>query len=121
MPSRLERRRNLVGVTEERWRPPLHRTPGTNLDRSFAALRRIFDLQAASIWRDLASELPRAQGIVVDVGCGAQPYRPLLGDGARYLGIDTVEAARPISRARPGPSGTNPQTSFSAPRRSSTY
>ena len=89
-------------MTEERWRPPLHRTPGTNLDRLFAAVRRIFDLQAASIWRDLASELPRAQGIVVDVGCGAQPYRPLLGDGARYLGIDTVEAKANFGYEMPG-------------------
>ena len=92
MPRRLEERRNLADATEESWRPPLHVTPDTGLHRSLAGVRRIFDLQAASIWRDLACELPHAHGLVVDVGCGAQPYRPLLGPEARYLGIDTVDA-----------------------------
>lgn len=57
-----------------------------------AALRRLVDLQAGSIWRDLAGELADANGLVLDVGCGAQPYRPLLGPSARYLGIDTTDA-----------------------------
>ena len=90
--SRLEERRNLAGAIEEAWRPPLHATPDTSLHRSLAAARRIFDLQAASIWRDLAGELPTASGLVLDVGCGAQPYRHLIGSSARYLGIDTVDA-----------------------------
>jgi SAM-dependent methyltransferase len=61
------------------------------LHRWLAAARRVLDLQSASIWRDLSSELPLAHGVVVDVGCGAQPYRPLLGADTRYLGIDTVD------------------------------
>jgi SAM-dependent methyltransferase len=90
--SRLSERPNLAEVRTETWRPPLHDTPDTRSHRWRAAARRILDLQAASIWRDLACELPHARGLVVDVGCGAQPYRPLLGQEARYLGIDTVDA-----------------------------
>jgi SAM-dependent methyltransferase len=92
VPRRLDERRNLALATEESWRPPLHVSPDTGLHRTLAAVRRLFDLQAASIWRDLAGELPDARGLVVDVGCGAQPYRPLLGPQARYLGLDTIDA-----------------------------
>ena len=31
-------------------------------------------------------------GTLVDVGCGAQPYRSLLTPATRYVGIDTVDA-----------------------------
>lgn len=92
MPSRLDERRNLANVTEEAWRPPLHITPDTRLHRSLSAVRRCFDLQAASIWRDLSGELPGVSGLVLDVGCGAQPYRQLIGSSSDYLGIDTVNA-----------------------------
>jgi SAM-dependent methyltransferase len=57
-------------------------------------LRRLIDLQAGSIWRDLDLELADVEGLVLDVGCGAQPFRPLLGPSARYLGIDTTDAKR---------------------------
>jgi len=60
--------------------------------RLLAALRRLIDLQAGSIWRDVTGELADVDGLVLDVGCGAQPYRPLLGPSARYLGIDTIDA-----------------------------
>jgi len=53
-----------------------------------AALRRFLDLQAGSIWRDLKSVLPHITGTVVDVGCGAQPYRALVPATAVYIGID---------------------------------
>jgi SAM-dependent methyltransferase len=89
---RLTERRDLAGATGERWRPPLHVAPVTRAARLTATLRRGFDLQAASIWRDLATELPNARGVVLDVGSGAQPYRPLLSPGAHYIGIDTVLA-----------------------------
>ena len=92
MPEPLQNRRNLAQATEESWRPPLHEPPDSHLHRWAAAGRRIFDLQAASIWRDLSGELATASGLVLDVGCGAQPYRQLLSASARYLGIDTVDA-----------------------------
>ena len=57
-----------------------------------AAFRRFLDLQGGSIWRDLKRILPWAQGTIVDVGCGAQPYRSLMPREARYIGIDTTDA-----------------------------
>ncbi len=56
-----------------------------------ASLRRFPDLQAASIWRDLKFLLKSCQGVVLDVGCGAQPYRSLLPAGVHYVGIDTAD------------------------------
>ena len=57
-----------------------------------AALRRFLDLQARSIWRDLKDVLPHVKGTIVDVGCGAQPYRSLLPAAAKYIGIDSSAA-----------------------------
>ena len=92
MASTLASRRNLVLVTEEAWQPPLHAQPDTRIRRSLSAVRRLFDLQLGSIWRDLEGELESARGIVLDVGCGAQPFRPLIAPSASYVGIDTVNA-----------------------------
>ena len=81
-----------------RWHAPRAGVPHSTrhrlrvVRRWLAALRRLIDLQAGSIWRDLAGELAAVEGLVLDVGCGAQPYRPLLGPSARYLGIDTADA-----------------------------
>jgi len=89
--SRL-RRRDVSRTPLEHWRPPTH-TGGTSaLSRGLAAVRRFFDIQEASIWRDLARLLPTASGTVVDVGCGAQPFRRLLPDGTCYCGIDRADA-----------------------------
>jgi SAM-dependent methyltransferase len=92
--DRLANRTNFATARTESWRPPLHSPPTTPLRRWSAALRRLIDLQAGSIWRDLAGDLAVAEGLVLDVGCGAQPYRPLLAPSARYLGIDTTDAKR---------------------------
>lgn len=67
-----------------------------------SAVRRFFDLQAGSIWRDLAPELKRAQGTLVDVGCGAQPYRPLLNPNVEYIGIDIADVEERFGYAIPG-------------------
>lgn len=87
-------RENLAARTGEAWRPPTYECGGSTRARLAFAVRRFFDLQAGSIWSDLAGILPGLSGTVADVGCGAQPYRPLLGPGARYIGIDTEDAGR---------------------------
>jgi len=56
------------------------------------AVRRFGDLQAGSIWSDLAAELPGLSGTLVDAGCGAQPYRELLPAAVSYVAIDTSDA-----------------------------
>jgi SAM-dependent methyltransferase len=78
--------RNQVERTssEEGWRPIAC--------SDVTPLRRFFDLQSGTVWRDLVDELSRVHGTLLDVGCGAQPYRPLLPKDATYVGIDTADA-----------------------------
>jgi SAM-dependent methyltransferase len=85
-------RANLVEAREEKWRPPLFLSPRSRWFNTLGYLRRFLDLQAGSIWNDLAGLLPHVSGLVLDVGCGAQPYRTLFSTAARYQGIDTVTA-----------------------------
>jgi SAM-dependent methyltransferase len=87
----LPRRRNQLERATESWRPPLFRPEKTRADRWLAAGRRFLDLQAGSIWRDLRQMLPERRGIVLDVGCGAQPYRSLVSPEATYQGIDHAD------------------------------
>ncbi len=72
----------------EDWKPPVFRQPKSPVDRAIARARRLLDLQAASCWNDLVPLLGDAHGDVLDVGAGAQPYRPLLPKDARYRAID---------------------------------
>jgi SAM-dependent methyltransferase len=87
-------RENLASRTKEAWRPPTYASGGDRRSRLGFAARRFIDLQAGSIWRDLAELLPELSGSVADIGCGAQPYRPLVPSRATYIGIDTEDAAR---------------------------
>jgi SAM-dependent methyltransferase len=49
--------------------------------------------------RTVTAELKKFEGLfVLDVGCGEQPYRMLLGPSCRYVGID-VEARHPQTLA----------------------
>jgi len=94
-------RENFALRTSERWQPPAFRTPRTRVDRIVAAGRRILDLQAASAWHDLQVILAGAHGDVLDVGAGAQPYRPLLPQDARYRAIDIAAADERFGYAMP--------------------
>jgi SAM-dependent methyltransferase len=85
-------RANMTCRRTEAWRPPLFERQETDGQRLLAALRRFLDLQAGSIWRDLRVLLPQVRGTLLDVGCGAQPYRPLLPQHVTYIGIDTVDS-----------------------------
>lgn len=86
------KRREVSAGRRELWRPPAFSGGTTAVSRAFAAVRRFFDIQEATIWRDLARLLSDVSGTVLDVGCGAQPFRGLLPDGTRYRGIDTIDA-----------------------------
>jgi SAM-dependent methyltransferase len=85
-------RSNMVSATSENWRPQLFSPGATLRSRIIAAIRRFFDIQAGSAWRDLSVVLPRVRGRVLDVGCGAQPFRMLINSSAIYVGIDTDTA-----------------------------
>ncbi len=58
--------------------------------------RRLFDLQVASTYLCLKKVIYdlkiSANDRVLDVGCGAMPYRNLFCEDCQYLGIDTFEA-----------------------------
>jgi SAM-dependent methyltransferase len=76
----------------ELWRPPPHQRPTKGAGRWITIARRLLDLQFASIEADVAAEVPSVQGNVLDVGCGAQPFRHLFAGEARYHGIDSNHA-----------------------------
>lgn len=92
---------NLALRTGERWRPPTFKPVVGRRARLGAAVRRFFDLQAGSLWHDLVPVLTDAHGTLVDVGCGAQPYRGLLPSDASYVGLDTERAEEDFNYALP--------------------
>jgi len=93
---------NLALRTTERWRPPAFAPARGIRGRATAALRRFFDLQAGSLWRHLRGPLSEARGTLVDVGCGAQPYRGLLPADTAYIGLDTEESEANFGYSIPG-------------------
>jgi SAM-dependent methyltransferase len=94
-------RPNMLHAQTEAWRPPLFRPATSNWARVATALRRFLDLQATSIWGDLKVLLAGVQGTIVDAGCGAQPYRPLLPPGVRYVGLDSAVVAKEFGYSVP--------------------
>jgi SAM-dependent methyltransferase len=98
---RVPERENLALRSEERWRPPIFKPTNDVRGRIAAAVRRFFDLQAGSLWRDLSQELPMVRGTLVDVGCGAQPYRRLLPSDTEYIGLDIERAQADFGYAIP--------------------
>ena len=88
----LRGRANLTERQGEDWRPPIFKPIVTPQDRMIAAARRYFDVQAGSAWNDLSVILPKVKGSLLDVGCGAQPFRSLMPSDVRYTGIDTEDA-----------------------------
>lgn len=85
-------RRNLLTIEPERWKPPVISPTQTPGQRALHALRRFFDLQAGSGWKDLSPVLRSVDGTLLDVGCGSQPYRCLVSPNAVYRAIDTADA-----------------------------
>ncbi len=94
-------RANLVETPHEAWRPPLFVAPAGGVGLMAGTVRRFFDLQAGSTWRDVGAILPEVEGVVLDVGCGAQPYRPLLKGAAKYRAIDATAAKTDFGYAIP--------------------
>ncbi len=88
---RLRERPNLVSAPREHRKPPIYPTPSNKLYALRSRVLRFLDLQAGTIWDDVASEAPAVSGTVVDVGCGMQPFRSLFGRDVTYIGIDREE------------------------------
>jgi SAM-dependent methyltransferase len=51
-------------------------------------LRILLDFRVSSVVRDLKPALAGAHGRVLEAGCGAQPYRHMLGKESSYTGLD---------------------------------
>ena len=83
---------NQVDHGAEYWHPPGFSAKDGPWQRFLGAVRRILDLQAGSIWADLKPLFGAINGAVLDVGCGAQPYRRLLPPHVQYIGIDRADA-----------------------------
>lgn len=90
--KQLPGRQDMTLRKAEAWKPPIFAPHSSGWGRVMATVRRFVDLQAGSLWNDLSQLLPTCHGTVLDVGCGAQPYRPLLPTDATYIGIDTADA-----------------------------
>ena len=73
----------------ESFRPPAHLGPGSGvLGRIRFAVRRLADLQTFTVVRDISPWLRERSGVLLEVGCGDQPYRYLVPRDCRYLGLD---------------------------------
>jgi SAM-dependent methyltransferase len=94
-------RRDRLRAQAEHYQPPAFFTVRSRGDRLRLMARRLLDPSINSIWMDLARVLPQAQGELLDVGCGAQPYRSLVPAAARYVGLDRAEAAPAFGYAIP--------------------
>ncbi|WAJ47342.1 class I SAM-dependent methyltransferase [Mycobacterium sp. Aquia_216] len=95
-------RRNEAVRNDEHWQPPSFADLSSARGRLMSRVRRALDLQAASIWRDLKSPLGQATGTILDVGAGAQPYRPLVSRRATYRAIDIADAGEQFGYEVPG-------------------
>jgi SAM-dependent methyltransferase len=85
-------RRNELTREHETWQPPPLEPGHGRIGRLAASARRFLDVQAGSVWNDLRGELGSARGVVLDIGCGAQPLRELLPADVTYIGIDIAES-----------------------------
>lgn len=80
-------------VAQERFQPLKNLPPGATLTGRLRSLaRRVLDLQVHSVLTCLTPWIKARQGRVLEVGCGAQPYRHLLPANCDYQGLDWAMA-----------------------------
>lgn len=78
----------------EQFPSPPNLPPGdTAKGRLMFAARRFADLQVATVLDNLVPWLNGLDGKVLEVGCGAQPYRHFLPEKTEYRGLDWEQAA----------------------------
>ncbi len=66
---------------------------GGLLTKLIQALQLYADLQVCTVRRDVKRWLAGRHGLLLEVGCGDQPYRSLVPEGCGYVGIDQGGAA----------------------------
>jgi SAM-dependent methyltransferase len=74
--------------------PPVSNTPpgNTTAGKLRFLIRSALDMQVASVYRHLRPWLKELSGTLLEVGCGAQPYRHLVPATCRYTGLDSEQA-----------------------------
>lgn len=78
-----------INKTEEISPPLANRPPGNRAKgKLLFFLRKVADLQVASVLQHLQPWLAELSGEVLEVGCGAQPYRHLVPKLCHYRGLD---------------------------------
>jgi SAM-dependent methyltransferase len=77
----------------EEFSPVSNNPPGnTIIGKLRFFIRTVLDMQVASVYRDLRFWLKACRGTVLEVGCGAQPYRHLVPSNCLYIGLDWEQA-----------------------------
>jgi len=79
-------------------RPPPNKAPKPSLFGEIEfACRRFVDLQVHTVVRDITPWLATRKGVLLDVGCGDQPYRRLLSAECKYVGLDWDDSTTEFS------------------------
>ncbi|MCG2831360.1 MAG: class I SAM-dependent methyltransferase, partial [Desulfobacteraceae bacterium] len=74
---------------QESFRPPPNLPPGKGWKgKIICAIRQTADLMVASVVLYLKPWLVERKGIILEIGCGAQPYRHFLPPSCSYQGLD---------------------------------
>lgn len=76
----------------EAWRPLPHYPPDTRVHALLFHLRRFFDLEVGTVYRDLRQAFSEASGTVLEIGCGLMPYRHLLPRRVEYHALEQGDA-----------------------------
>lgn len=81
--------------SDEAFTPPSNLGPNGGLfgQTRFLA-RQIFDLQVFTVVNDCSLWLRERQGMLLEVGCGDQPYRHLVGKSCKYVGLDIAHGSK---------------------------
>lgn len=75
--------------TKEQFQPPPNLPPGDTLLSRFLFGARIWlDLSVCSVLSGLVPWLEKRSGTLLEVGCGAQPYRKFVPSICKYQGLD---------------------------------
>lgn len=76
-------------AAREKFQPPRNLPPSAMRGGALSfALRKAADLQVSSVLKRLAPWLSGLRGSVLEVGCGAQPYRHFIPDNCGYSALD---------------------------------
>ena len=80
-------------IHTEEFKPVANNPPGaTMVGKVRFFVRSLLDMQMVSVYRSLRPWLQERSGALLEVGCGAQPYRYLVPDTCHYTGLDWEQA-----------------------------